>query len=70
MGVTVDLMNEGLISVQDLNRMAGFVTNPLDVLGVALYAALGKRIHAVIRYAIYGAMVGMLLRGVIHLLWF
>lgn len=70
MGVTVDLMNQGLISVQDLNRMAGFVTNPLDVLGVALYAALGKRIHDVIRYAIYGALVGMLLRGVMHLVIF
>lgn len=67
MGVTVDLMNQGLISVQDLNRMAGFVTNPLDVLGVALYAALGKRIHDVIRYAIYGALVGVVARGIIHL---
>lgn len=67
MGVTVDLMNQGLISVQDLNRMAGFVTNPLDVLGVALYAGLGKRIHAVIRYAIYGALVGVVARGIIHL---
>ena len=70
MGVTLDLMNQGLISVQDLNRMAGFVLNPLDVLGVALYAALGKRIHSVIRYAIYGALVGMTLRGAIHLVWF
>lgn len=70
MGVTVDLMNQGLISAQDLNRMAGFVTNPLDVLGVALYAALGKRVHSVIRYAIFGALVGVVLRGAIHLLWF
>lgn len=70
MGVTVDLMNQGLISVQDLNRMAGFVTNPLDVLGVALYAGLGKRIHGVVRYAIYGALVGVVVRGVLHLVIF
>jgi spore maturation protein SpmB len=70
MGVTVDLMNQGLISVQDLNRMAGFVTNPLDVLGVALYAGLGKRIHSVIRYAIYGALVGVVARGITHLVIF
>ncbi|MBC8211197.1 MAG: nucleoside recognition family protein [Gammaproteobacteria bacterium] len=70
MGVTIDLMNQGLISAQELNRMAGFVTNPLDVLGIALYAALGKRINAVIRYAIYGALVGILVRSVIHLIIF
>ena len=67
MGVTIDLMNQGLISAQELNRMAGFVTNPLDVLGVALYAALGKRINSVIRYAIYGALFGITVRSCIHL---
>ena len=66
-GVTVDLMNQGLISVQDLNRMAGFVINPLDVLGVALYAGLGDRVNSVIRYAVYGALVGVIVRGAIHL---
>lgn len=69
-GVTVDLMNQGLISVQDLNRMAGFVINPLDILGVALYAALGKRVNSVIRYAVYGALAGVFLRGYIHLVMF
>lgn len=69
-GVTVDLMNQGLISVQDLNRMAGFVINPLDVLGVALFAGLGDRINSVIRYAVYGALVGVVVRGYIHLVIF
>ncbi len=68
MGVTLDLMNQGLITATDLNRMAGFVTNPLDLLGVALYASLGDRVHAVIRYAIYGSLLGVLVRGTIHLL--
>ncbi len=68
MGVTLDLMNQGLITATDLNRMAGFVTNPLDLLGVALYASLGDRVHAVIRYAIYGALLGVVFRGAIHLL--
>ncbi len=70
MGVTIDLMNQGLINAQDLNRMAGFVTNPLDVLGVAIYAGIGKRVHDMIRYAIYGALTGILIRGVIHLIIF
>ncbi|ORU90878.1 MAG: nucleoside recognition family protein [Cycloclasticus sp. symbiont of Poecilosclerida sp. M] len=41
MGVTINLMNQGLISPLELNRMAGFTTNPLDIVGVALFAATG-----------------------------
>jgi len=70
MGVTVDLMNQGLISPTDLNRMVGFATNPLDVAGVAIMAAAGKRVGLVARTAVYGALCGMVLRGAIHLIWF
>lgn len=70
MGITIDLMNDGLISVNELNRMAGFATNPLDVAGIAIFAAAGKRISQVIRYAVYGGLFGMTLRGVLHLLIF
>ncbi len=70
MGVTIELMNEGLISAHELNRMAGFATNPLDVTGVAIFAAAGKRVGQVIRYAVYGALFGMALRGIMHLIIF
>ena len=70
MGVTIELMNEGLISAHELNRMAGFATNPLDVTGVAIFAAAGKRVGQVIRYAVYGALFGMVLRGIMHLMIF
>lgn len=70
MGITIDLMNDGLISVNELNRMAGFATNPLDVAGIAIFAAAGKRISQVIRYAVYGGLFGMTLRGVLHLIIF
>jgi spore maturation protein SpmB len=70
MGVVLDLMNQGLISAADLNRMAGFVTNPLDLAGVAIMTAAGKRVGRVARAAIWGALAGMLLRGVLHLLIF
>ncbi|WP_415901822.1 nucleoside recognition family protein [Neptuniibacter sp. QD29_5] len=70
MGVTIDLVNQGLITVNELNRMAGFATNPLDVLGVAIFAAAGKRIGQVIRYAVYGGLFGMTVRGIMHLIIF
>ncbi|WP_299177759.1 nucleoside recognition domain-containing protein [uncultured Neptuniibacter sp.] len=70
MGVTIDLMNQGVITANELNRMAGFATNPLDVVGVAVFAAAGKRVGQVVRFAVYGALCGMLIRGVLHLLIF
>lgn len=70
MGITIDLMNQGLISVQELNRMAGFATNPLDIVGVAVFVAAGKRVGSIISYAVYGAMFGMVLRGIMHLMIF
>lgn len=70
MGVTIDLINQGAITANELNRMAGFATNPLDIVGVAVFAAAGKRVGQVVRYAVYGGLFGMLLRGVMHLLIF
>lgn len=70
MGITIDLMNQGLITPQELNRMAGFATNPLDIVGVAVFVAAGKRVGNVISYAIYGAIFGMVLRGIMHLMIF
>jgi len=70
MGVTIDLVNQGLISVNELNRMAGFATNPLDILGVAIFVAAGKRIGEVARYAVYGGLFGMVVRGIMHLFIF
>lgn len=70
MGVTLDLLNQGALTTQDLNRMAGFATNPLDLVGVAVLAAAGPRVGAVARVAVLGACLGMLVRGVMHLLIF
>ena len=70
MGVTLNLLKEGAISVVELNRMAGFLTNPCDIVGVAVLISAGARCRSVVRPAIAGAAVGILLRGVLHLLMF
>lgn len=70
MGITLDLMNQGLLTAADLNRMAGFATNPLDIVGVAVLVAGGARVGSVARIAVMGALAGMLLRGVLHLIIF
>lgn len=70
MGVTLDLVREGSLSVSMLNRVAGLMINPLDAVGLAvLIPAVGKR-RAVIRPAILGAIGGILIRGILHLMIF
>jgi spore maturation protein SpmB len=70
MGVTLNLLKEGAITTLELNRMAGFLTNPCDLVGVAVLASAGARCASVVRPAIAGAAVGIMLRGILHLLIF
>lgn len=70
MGVTLNLIKEGAITPLELNRMAGFLTNPCDLVGVAVLISAGPRCASVVRPAIAGTVVGILLRGVLHLVIF
>jgi len=70
MGVTLDMINQGTLSVTDLNRIAGFITNPFDVAGIAILLAAGKRVAAVAKAAMLGALIGIIIRGVLHLIIF
>lgn len=70
MGVAVNLLKEGAITTQELNRMAGFMTNPCDLVGVAVLISAGQRCASVVRPVIAGVVVGVLIRGVLHLLIF
>ncbi|MFZ2950590.1 MAG: hypothetical protein WA003_14035 [Desulfuromonadaceae bacterium] len=54
----------------ELNRMAGFLTNPCDIVGVAVLISAGTRTASVVRPAIAGAAAGILIRGVLHLMIF
>ena len=68
MGVSVDLLQQGLLSNVDLNRIAGMLIHPLDVAGIAILISAGPRVAAVLRPAIYGALIAIGLRTLIHLL--
>jgi spore maturation protein SpmB len=70
MGVTVDLMNAGQISVTDFNRLAGFLIHPFDIAGVAILISAGPRVASVVRPALFGAVVAILVRSVLHFLVF
>ncbi|MEI6208355.1 MAG: nucleoside recognition domain-containing protein [Desulfuromonadales bacterium] len=70
MGVTLNLVKEGAITAQELNRMAGFIINPCDIVGVAVLISAGARCASVVRPAIAGAAVGIIMRGILHLMIF
>jgi hypothetical protein len=70
MGIALNLVKEGAITTVELNRMAGFLTNPCDLVGVAVLISAGPRTASVVRPAIAGAAAGIVLRGFLHLLIF
>ena len=70
MGVMLNLLKEGAMTPLEMNRMAGFLINPCDLVGVAVLVSAGSRCASVVRPAIAGAVVGVLLRAGLHLLIF
>jgi len=70
MAITLDLVKEGSMTVLELNRIAGFTINPFDPVGVALLLSAGSRVRSVVKPAIKAAIIGILFRGIIHLIIF
>lgn len=70
MGVVLNLLREGALTVAELNRIAGFIVNPFDIVGVAVLISAGSRCASVVRPAMAGAVAGLLIRGTLHLFMF
>lgn len=70
MAIVLDLMAEGAMTAAELNRIAGFTLNPLDPVGVAVLIATGPRVAKVAKPAITAAIIGILIRGILHLIIF
>ena len=68
MGVMVDFIDNGLITMVEFNRLAGLLISPLDIAGVAILISAGPRVAAVLRPALYGAIIAVLFRTLAHLL--
>ena len=66
MGVMDEMLRHGQTSVATINQSAGFLVNPLDVAGVAVFISAGPRIAAVWRPAALGAVVGIAVRTAGH----
>jgi len=68
MGVSMQLIRDGILSIDEINRLAGFIINPLDIVGVALLISAGDKTASVVRPALAGAFCGVTLRAVLHML--
>jgi spore maturation protein SpmB len=70
MGTTIPLLQDHTMTALDLNRIAGFTINTLDPVGLAVLVSAGGRFSAFAMPAIKGALAGILLRGILHLIIF
>jgi spore maturation protein SpmB len=70
MGATIPMLQGHTMSVLDLNRIAGFTINTLDPVGLAILVPSGRRFAACAWPATQGARVGILVRGILHLVIF
>lgn len=70
LGVAMKLVQDGTLSIADINRLAGFMINPLDLVGVALMMSAGSKTASVVKPAIAGAICGVSVRAVLHLILF
>ncbi len=70
MGVMLNLLQEGSVTVLQMNRMAGLLINPCDLVGVAVLISAGSRCASVVRPAVAGAVVGIGVRALMHLMIF
>jgi len=68
MGVMVEFIDDGLITMLEFNRLAGLLISPLDIAGVAILISAGPRVAAVLKPALYGAVTAVLVRTLAHLM--
>ncbi|MFT6915808.1 MAG: spore maturation protein SpmB [Motiliproteus sp.] len=68
MGVTVDAVQQGLITSTELNRLAGLLIHTFDLAGIAVLISAGRRVAAVLRPALLAALVALVVRTLVHLL--
>lgn len=66
MGVMDEMLKSGAIQPGLLNSSAGFMIHPLDLPGIAVLISAGPRVAQVWKPAAAGAVVGILMRTLLH----
>ncbi len=66
MGIMDEMLRQGSLTVEAMNASAGFLIHPLDIPGVAVLIAAGRRVAGVWRHAALGAAAGIAVRALLH----
>jgi spore maturation protein SpmB len=70
MAVAIDMIEKGLMTEKDLNMLAGFIINPIDPVGMMVFLSVGVRFQKVLKPVLIASIVGLIARGIIHLVYF
>lgn len=70
MGVAMDMIDKGAMTALELNKIAGFIINPFDIVGITVLASVGSRTGSVVKPAIKASLIGIAFRGILHLIIF
>lgn len=70
MGIVSEQLQNGLITIGEFNRVSGFLIHTFDLPGVAILISAGARVAGVIRLTIGGVVVAIMVRTLLHVLWF
>lgn len=69
-GIATELLQQHVFNIKTINQSSGFLICMLDLPAIGLIMSLGKRISYVVKYSILGAIIGLLFRTIIHVIYF
>ncbi|WP_174507987.1 nucleoside recognition domain-containing protein [Klebsiella oxytoca] len=65
-GVVSELIQQGKVTVSQLNASAGLLVQSFDLPGIGIYLGISSRFVRLFRFAAPGAIVGILVRTIMH----
>ncbi|WP_312969245.1 nucleoside recognition domain-containing protein [Acinetobacter gerneri] len=69
-GVATELLQQHVFNVKIINQSSGFLICMLDLPAIGLIMSLGKRIAYIVKFTMIGAIIGLLFRTIIHIIYF
>lgn len=66
LSVAIDLVQQKEMSATQVNTFAGFLVNTFDLPGIGIFLSLNHRFIRLIKYAVPGILIGILVRTLLH----
>ncbi len=70
LGVISELIQQGKVTVDQVNASAGLLIQTFDLPGIGIFLGISSRFVRLFRFVAPAAIVGILLRTVLHLILF